>query len=347
MLKPFIGELRRYEAAGALTGSHALGVDGEFRGGLRLKSAFVVHLAHSNEDPGKIANLTRTIDQATVPLNGFALHRSVQLPLTVVDAFFNEYEAQGHGLKSKEIGSSLYSPTQRDGSGLNVPTIGKTAIKSVNPIDEVQKAQEIERLKQTKNIQIIEQITARSFVCVHSFENLRDGFHRFPFLLPQGAEEKFFSHRSWDMRNDNFQPHVEREESYADGVPKQRISYLPRGNELGAEPLVRTRYYWRNHPAEIEIAEEFRLFWNLFHDKRRDYLLHCDAHGTEHEVVRIVGSRVEIQLKFLVDFLRAKQMHLALQMEGAYWSRHTLEELGIAATERENEGDLFRWWFHL
>ena len=87
------------------------------------------------------------------------------------------------------------------------------------------------------------------------------------------------------------------------------------GNECGAEALVRDRFYWKNYPEETEVAEEFRLFWNLFHDKTRQILLHCDANGTEHTVVRIDGSRVEVQLKFLVDFLRAKQMHLALQWE--------------------------------
>jgi hypothetical protein len=72
--------------------------------------------------------------------------------------------------------------------------------------------------------------------------------------------------------------------------------------------------------------------------------LHSDAVGTEHTVIRLQGSRVEVQLKFLVDYLRAKQMHLGLQWEGNYWSRHSLEELALSAGQRENAGDLFRWW---
>src|SRR5207244_10680808 len=92
---------------------------------------------------------------------------------------------------------------------------------------------------------------------------------------------------------------------------------------------------------------EFRLFWNLYHDKTRQILLHSDTAGTEHSVVRLAGSRVEVQLRFLVDFLRAKQMHLALQFEGNYWSRHTLEELGLKAGQKETEGELFRWWFSI
>jgi hypothetical protein len=40
-------------------------------------------------------------------------------------------------------------------------------------------------------------------------------------------------------------------------------------------------------------------------------------------------------------------MHLALQLEGAYWSRHSLEGLGLSPGQRENKGDLFHWWFNL
>jgi hypothetical protein len=54
-----------------------------------------------------------------------------------------------------------------------------------------------------------------------------------------------------------------------------------------------------------------------------------------------------VQLKFLTDFLRAKQMHLALQFEGNYWSKNTLEELGLRAAQKESEGELFRWWWSI
>ena len=130
-----------------------------------------------------------------------------------------------------------------------------------------------------------------------------------------------------------FAPSVQCEEGYVGGTPQRRVFYMPCGNESGAQAIVRQRYYWKNYPSEIEIAEEFRLFWNLYHDKARQIFLHSDATGTEHTVVRLTGSRVEVQLKFLVDFLRAKQMHLALQWEGNYWSKHTLDELGFGQAE--------------
>lgn len=347
-LKPFIKELRRYEAAGSITGSHALGADGEFGAGLRLKSAFLVELARRNENPATIAKLEGLIESAEEPLNGIEVQKSVRLPLTVIDAFFNEYEAQGQGLKSREIGSSLYIPNTLDDSPPN-PRSEQPSLEPVTTIDETQKVQEVERLMQTQRIAFIERPTQSSFVCLHSFEDLRDGFHRFSFLLPLDQKEKFLSYRSWDRRNDDFKPFVQCEEGYVEGRHERKIYYLQHGNEAGAEALVRTRYFWKNYPAQIEIAEEFRLFWNLFQiqDKSRNVLLHCDQDGTEHEVVRINGSRVEIQLRFLAEYLRAKQMHLAMQVEGNYWSRHTLETLGLSPGEQEDTGDLFHWWFNI
>lgn len=214
-------------------------------------------------------------------------------------------------------------------------------------MDQLAKQQEIERLLQGGRIPRIEKPAAQAFVCVYSSESLRDGLHCFSYLLPVDQKDVFLSHVAWDLRNDDFRPRVQYEESYTDGNPQRRVFYMPHGNESGAQALLRTRYYWKNYPSEIEVAEEFRLFWNLYHDKTRQLLLHSDTAGTEHTVVRLAASRVEVQLRFLVDFLRAKQMQLAMQFEGNYWSAHTLEELGVRAGQKESGGELFRWWFHV
>src|SRR5262249_14805758 len=204
--------------------------------------------------------------------------------------------------------------------------------------------EEIGRLSQAQRISIIEKPAGQSFVCVYSSESPINGFHCFSYLLPVDQAEVFLSNVAWNLRNDEFQPRVEFEEQNVAGKRERRVFYLRYGNESGAEALVRLRFYWKGNPSEIEIAEEFRFYWNLFHDRTRQIFLHCDADGVEHTVVRIVGSRVEVQLKFLVDFLRAKQMHLALQWEGNYWSKHKLEELGLHAGQEEKMGTLFRWW---
>jgi hypothetical protein len=211
-------------------------------------------------------------------------------------------------------------------------------------VDATAKNLEIDRLLQSRRAQTIEKPSDQAFVCIYSSESLRDGFHCFSYLLPLDQKDQFLSNVGWDLRNDNFRPSVQYEERYVAGKPERRVFYMPYGNESGGQAIVRRRYYWKNYASETEVAEEFRLFWNLYHDKTRQLLLHSDAHGTEHTVVRFTDTRVEVQLKFLVDFLRAKQMHLALQWEGNYWSKYTLEELGLRSAQKEHDGDLFRWW---
>src|ERR1700720_2210441 len=98
-------------------------------------------------------------------------------------------------------------------------------------MDEVAKKREIERLLQFRRIQVIEKPTDQAFVCVYSSESLRDGFHCFSYLLPLDQKDKFLSDVGWDLRNDNFRPTVQCEETYAGGTPQRRVFYMPWGNE--------------------------------------------------------------------------------------------------------------------
>ena len=205
--------------------------------------------------------------------------------------------------------------------------------------------QESERLLQTRRISVIEEPRGEAFVCVYSSEDTRNGFHTFCFFLPPKHGERFLKEVGWDLRPDDFTPHVEQEEGYEAGKPVRNIYYLPEGNEWKAQALARIRDFWGIRPSAIEIAEEFRLFHNLYHDTARNVFLHCDVHGEEHEVVRYSTRWVEVHLKFLMDFLRATQMHLAMQWEGNYWSKHSLEELGLKEEEKEQRGRTFFWNF--
>jgi hypothetical protein len=107
-LAPLIKELRHFEADGLITGSHA--VTGEFKAGLRLNRGFIVYLALIHRERRECEKLVQLLENAKGPLNGRDLKKSINLPLTVIDAFFQEYENMGQGFKSKEIGSSTYIP---------------------------------------------------------------------------------------------------------------------------------------------------------------------------------------------------------------------------------------------
>ncbi|MBI3850224.1 MAG: hypothetical protein HY298_08030 [Verrucomicrobia bacterium] len=210
-------------------------------------------------------------------------------------------------------------------------------------MDEATKQQEIERLLQLRQIRVIENPTASAFVCVYSSEDVKNGFHTFCFLLPLIGDERFLKELSWDYRASDFNPQVQCVEHWRTGEKVREISYLPDGNETGAQPLVHARHFWGLRSPTIEIAEEFRLFHNLYQDTARGVFLHSDIHGVEHEVVRVANGRVEVHLRFLVDFLRAKQMHLAMQWDGAYWCQYSLSELGLKSVGSERRGATFHW----
>jgi hypothetical protein len=107
-LAPLIKELRYFEADGLVTGSHA--ITGEFEAGLRLNSGFIVYLALLYGKREEIERLVDLLNDAKEPLDGIEVEKSINLPLTVIDSFFREYENQGQGFKSKTIGTSTYLP---------------------------------------------------------------------------------------------------------------------------------------------------------------------------------------------------------------------------------------------
>ena len=212
-------------------------------------------------------------------------------------------------------------------------------------MEESVKQQEIERLLQLRRVQLIEKPAAKSFVCVYSSEEPKNGFHTYSFLLPKESAKEFLQDLGWSHRPDDFRPHVACVERRKSGERVREIYYLAQGTETGAQALVHVRHFWDLKPSLPEIAEEFRLFHNLYHDVARNVFLHRDVHAVEHEVVRINDHHVEVQLRFLTDFLRAKQMHLAMQWDGAYWCDYSLKELGLTPVAKENQEERFHWEF--
>ena len=107
-LAPLIKDLRYFEADGLVAGSHA--ITEEFKAGLRLNPGFIVYLALLYGDREATEKLVQLLNDAKEPIDGIALKKSINLPLTVIDAFFREYENRGQGFKSKTIGTSTYLP---------------------------------------------------------------------------------------------------------------------------------------------------------------------------------------------------------------------------------------------
>lgn len=141
----------------------------------------------------------------------------------------------------------------------------------------------------------------------------------------------------WDLRIDGGRPGFMTH--YTDGKP---ITEYYRFSDEGIEPLV----YWRSFSGRkescLEISEEFRLYFNLFEkvtDTDKKVFIYTNDDGDEDDVVQISKNKVEIKLKFIKEFLSAKQIHLAIYFEAMRFQDKTLEELGQQKIDDVKKGD--------
>lgn len=98
----------------------------------------------------------------------------------------------------------------------------------------------------------------------------------------------------------------------------------------GIEPIILPREFHDLKPGYQEICEAFRLFHNLYHDRRSDSYIKIDEAGNETVIAVVTGDLVEIRLKELMEFLSEKEMYLCLGFDFAEQSQKGLDELGIS-----------------
>ncbi|WP_144034003.1 hypothetical protein SPSIL_050180 [Sporomusa silvacetica DSM 10669] len=117
---------------------------------------------------------------------------------------------------------------------------------------------------------------------------------------------------------------------------EESVTYHRQGSDSGIEPLVYLRSFHDIRHSYVEISEEFRLFHNLYYDKKNDkYVLITDS-GDEEDAIIVEGKSVKIRLKLLKQYLAIRQMHLAIYFEMMTYSEKSLEELGVNAGSKQN-----------
>jgi hypothetical protein len=91
--------------------------------------------------------------------------------------------------------------------------------------------------------------------------------------------------------------------------------YYPFGNEDGIEPIVIWRSFHDIRPGFLELAQEFRLYHNLYLSPARKRYIHIDKNGDESDAARFGDSFMEIRTDLLKKFCAVKQMALAVYVE--------------------------------
>ena len=198
-------------------------------------------------------------------------------------------------------------------------------------------ASDRERLLQKHNLELLQcspKMTEMITLYRQNSLKVKTDHYIFSGLLPCDQVEKIFSD----------------EQHISDGVESvwvEPMAYCPPGendvryfrwgideNIYGSEPLVIGRQFSEIKESYFEISEEFRLFHNLYHDRKTDTYIKIDDAGNETTVAIVESNKVQIRLKEIRQFLAVKEMYLSLLFEFNVYSRYSLEELGLSEFEQ-------------
>ena len=158
-------------------------------------------------------------------------------------------------------------------------------------------------------------------------------------LIPLDEIDRVLSSASWDLLLTGGTPNASM---YYEGR-KKRVEYLRYGVTNQVEPLVFFRYFYGLYDDYVEICEEFRLFHNLYHDRKTDKYIKIDEEGNGHLVAVVEPKGIQIKLKEIRQFLAIKEMYLSIQFDYSEYSMYSLKELELEQGETHQQKNLMRW----
>ena len=203
---------------------------------------------------------------------------------------------------------------------------------------------DLERLRQPKWMaEISRELNLTELMTVYLSDHGQDHMYGFfSAFVPSAKIEDSLGAIEWDLNTGRGVPgSVEYYEN-----DNRRVEYLRFGNDSGIEPLIIEREFHGIHPDYREISEEFRLFHELYHDRKEDHYYKIDDAGNEELVAIVEPRRIRIRLKEIRQFMAVKEMHLAIYFNCQEYSSYTLEQLGLHEGEKDERAELLRWHFY-
>ena len=158
-------------------------------------------------------------------------------------------------------------------------------------------------------------------------------------LIPSDLIGQVLSYTGWTFSHGDGQPDA----AISFENEAENVKYFRFGDESGIEPLVIDRSFHGIRSDYKEINEEFRLFHNLFHDRKEDRYIKIDESGEEHIVAVVEQKQIKIRLKEIQQFLAIKEMHLLIQFDYKEFSEYTLEELRLQEGGNDLYDELYCW----
>ena len=127
-------------------------------------------------------------------------------------------------------------------------------------------------------------------------------------LIPDTYLEKSLKTEYWDITE--YSPQL-----WA-SCNRDNPTYEYKRYENGIEPLVILRDSRGKYPSEINLSEEFILYFNLRKNTSSDYydweLVTLSYDGEDIAVARCLNQKIEVSVKYLKHFIAIKEMNLAI-----------------------------------
>jgi hypothetical protein len=114
--------------------------------------------------------------------------------------------------------------------------------------------------------------------------------------------------------------------------------YAVYGNTLGIQPLVICRSFEGLRPNFPELIQELALYHNLYPEPSKRRFLFFDDAGNEAEAVRYGDGFLEVRTDLLTSFCAAKQVALAIYVDGWRDSPQSLADLNLSKLEESHVG---------
>ena len=191
-----------------------------------------------------------------------------------------------------------------------------------------------------RNLKVTEMVTV--YWCPQ--ESIKIHCFIFGGLIPSNLVEEILSGQHLSNVIENVWP-----EPAAYPSEESEVKYFRWGVDedmYGSEPLVIRRQFSGIKENYIEISEEFRLFHNLYHDRKTDTYIKIDDAGNQETIAIVKSNEVQIRLKEIRQFLAIKEMYLSMLFQFEECSGYSLEALGLNDVEPEFKREGLVFWRH-
>lgn len=149
-------------------------------------------------------------------------------------------------------------------------------------------------------------------------------------LIHRTHVEQSLSRFDWDLKKTTGRPGFS---TSGRGIRYQRF-----GSSEGVEPLIHCRHFHKLRDDYLEVAEEFRLFHDLYLDPKSHELARFNYEDGADEIVgRPIPGGYELRMREVREFLAAKRMHLALFFDIIRFAAETAGPIPEADDEKTDK----------